>query len=208
MKKLFTFIPLYFGCSFLFSCSGIDKNENEKSSEKNPKEIAFRTFIKKFEMVHLPLHLRVHEGISLEGLQKINNKEDDAFLNSDNKLYCYGILEDTQHIYSLILLYPADVMVPVIYNFEKGGKLISKMNLVNKGCLPDCGFRKCTSDCIIEKSGKITLIDTNDFYLCDDFGEEIPNSRKHSVYQKYYRISRRLGRISEEGDHLRFLEEK
>lgn len=197
MKKRFlqNIFRLILGSCLFISCAYSENEEEKKSVVNNSNERTFRFFVKKFKVLPLPLQLRTHQGISLEDLQKVDEKEAEAFFKSDDNYYCFGMLEDTTHYYSLLLLYPADRVVPRIFTFSKDGELISSEDLIIHGCSGECGFRKCTSDCLIDEKKNISLIDTTDFYECDENGEEIQSSRKHRVEIKKYYLGR-LGKIT------------
>ena len=81
-----------------------------------------------------------------------------------------------------------------MYTFSKEGEFIDKLEMIGNGCFMDCGYRKCTSDCIINEERKIAIIDTVDFYECDDNGEEISESRKYFVETNTFHRSR-LGKF-------------
>ena len=88
----------------------------------------------------------------------------------------------------MILLYPADVVVPQLHTFSKEGKIIDQQELILSGCYMDCGWKKCTSDCFIDAQRNITLIDTSDFFMCDEKGEEILTSREYFVQKMVIRM--------------------
>jgi len=183
-------VLLILGTSLLISCSTTEKKEEEKSPENNSKENTFQKVVNQFPVVSLPLQIRIHQHISAEGLQEIlPNSSEGKFFQEKTSLYGYGLLPDTSHFYSLIVLYPADVMVPQLFNFSKEGKLISRTTLVAKGCTFECGFRKCTSDCIIDADNQITLVDTNDIYSCDEDGNEILSERNYYLIRNKLKIS-------------------
>lgn len=178
---------LILGSPLFISCATTEKEKEKKTEVPPSNERIFKSLLKKFKVLPLPLHLRAHQGISLGGLMKINQSEADTFFDKEENYYCFGMLEDTTHYYSLILLYPADQVVPRIFTFSKSGELISREDLIIKGCSGECGFRKCTSDCLIDEKKNISLIDTTDFFECDENGEEILSSRKHKVeIKKFY----------------------
>lgn len=179
---------LFFVIGFSLACSNSEKKK-EANTENNLKEAAFRKFVNKFKLLSLPIQLRNHTGISLDGLSKINKEEAKIFLNSEGNYYCYGMLSDTTDYYSFILLYPADIVVPQLFTFTKEGEMIDMQELIVNGCFMDCGWRKCTSDCLIDDERNITLIDTSDFYQCDDAGEELPDKREYFMQKITIKMS-------------------
>jgi hypothetical protein len=176
------------------SCTETITSEGKETTKEIAVENNFRRFLKKFPKISLPLNMRIHTGISLENLQKVNNDEAKEFLKGESNYYCYGMLEDTLHYYALILLYPADKVIPEIFTFSKEGEFISSQQLIIKGCAYDCGYRKCTSDCIIDEKKNISLIDTNDFYECDENGEEVLSNREYTTEVRIFNLNR-LGKF-------------
>jgi hypothetical protein len=170
---------------FLFACNSSSGPEQKKEATTAKNEVSFNKLLKEFPVISLPLQIRIHQHISAKGLYEVlSDSPENKFFEEKNSLFCYGLLSDTTLFYSLIMLYPADVMVPQLFIFTKKGELISRTNLVAKGCVFECGFRKCTSDCLIDQENQITLVDTNDIYSCDEDGNELMNKRNHYIIRK------------------------
>ncbi len=181
MKIQHCFILIVF---LIGSCNSPVKTDEQEAEPAHEKITEWKSILKKTPVINLPLQFRIHQGIQIEGLIKINSRQADLFFEGEENYFIYGKLDFSSKIKAIIVLYPADVVVPRIYTFTDEGEFISKQDLFLNGNSMDCGFRYFSSNCIIDENKKITVIDTNTYVDCDDNGEEISNTIKHTITEK------------------------
>jgi hypothetical protein len=178
----------------LFGCnSPQEKTEIKEKSKPFPAPATFRAYLKKFKMLSLPQNFILHKGIDVSGLMEVeSNTSDTLYLEDKVNYFYYGMLPDTSDYYSVILLYPADVIIPVLYTYDKNGKFIANKFLVAKGCGFGCGINYCSSYASIDDKLEITLTDTNDYFICDDNEMEMKDKR-------FYLSRTQNGKVEKDG---------
>src|SRR5437868_237418 len=100
--------------SLLFAFSSCSTNPEAQP----PKETPFRSFLKKFKPIKLPFYYdqNANENPKVESTDI--KSSDTLFIRGDDKylteVLCYGILPDTSKYYGLIVMYPADALIPIL----------------------------------------------------------------------------------------------
>jgi len=173
MRKHFNIFILILGIGLLSCSSCIDKRKDNATD-------SFKQLLKKFKILKLPLQIREGE-IETNGLAfscDKNSKSDTSFI----KFYCmyYGMLPDTNNFYALIVLNPADIILPTLITFDKTGKKINEEIL----CVSGCGGGGPGLDCnpqttIIENDLTIYCVDTIRTVEFDRKGNPIESTRKY-----------------------------
>lgn len=178
--KFFSTMRVIFALLFLAlsSCT----SHQSSTSSINSNLSSFLIFCKKFKPLHLPYSYRLTDLDSdkISGLKELDfNSNDTLFIKSKDmgKAFCYGLLTDTSHFYALIFLFPGDSYYPVMMTYSKNGELLSEENLIANGCSPDCGLKRYSINCKINKDFTINSSDTSIWeYRCDSLGQPIINT--------------------------------
>jgi hypothetical protein len=123
------------------SCTSQEKNDQQKPLPADKKPTEWEVFLKEIPDLNFPLQFKTHQGIPIDGLIKMNSKQADLFFEGETNYFLYGKLNFPSNIKAIIVLYPADVVVPRIYTFTEEGEFISKEDLFLNGNTMDCGFR-------------------------------------------------------------------
>lgn len=181
MKLSSYFVSVVF---LLGSCSSSVNSDQKESEPKDEKRAEWEKILEQTPSAHLPLRLHTHLGIPTVGLTQVNERQAELFFEGEKNYFLYGKLDFPSKIKAIIVLYPADVTVPRIYTFSKEGDFISKQDLFLNGNSMDCGFRYFSSNCFIDENRIITVIDTNSYLDCNDEGEEISKTMKHTITEK------------------------
>ncbi|MBC7438478.1 MAG: hypothetical protein H7250_00635 [Flavobacterium sp.] len=160
----------------------IDKTNNPISKTKD-----FEAFIKKFEILKLPLVIetsKIQDVEKMTPLSKIDLKFIDIRdINPElDNVYPFGILADTLETYKIIYLFPAESYYPVVATFNKNGEIIGKENLNVGGCGSDCGFT-CNEYVKIYSDLKIYSVDSIQSYECDSLGVKENTLRKYTRFK-------------------------
>jgi hypothetical protein len=178
VKRHFT-IFIFIICVGLFSCS----SDSGKNKDNVPS--AFRQLIRKFKPLKLPIQIR--EGEIIE-MNLYDSKSSDTLFIPPCTFY--GILPDTNNYYALIILLPADIMVPDIIIFDKKGEKISEKTLIVSGCGGGGPGLDCTPQTtIIKKDLTIYCVDTIKSVEIDRNGKPIDSTRKYYYVFKNGKIN-------------------
>lgn len=172
----------------LTACSSVSVNDDisdtavktqKKSSKTNLK---FREFLKKFELLRLPLTIKIDE-INLDPTKQLTEK-DNVFIKYQDPgaIYAYGILPDTTDNFKIIWLQPADDYIPIITTFTKDGKKIDSKYIGVGGCGVDCCF-ECSEVIVINKDLTTFSADSIKSCECDSNGPDENTTRRYIRYQ-------------------------
>jgi len=182
--------------TLIFVCS-CNNTKKQTMQTIQPESSTFKTFLQKFKPIDLPFIYRDSYSLTLVDINNLpkldSNSSDTLFLKSEfpDETYCYGILTDTANFYSLIYLFPADALYPVLVTYTKTGKLIDKTYLSVNGCGSDAGLTYCSSTSIINKDLTVFCADTVKYdFICDSVGKEIPNSSEILIDTKKGRLTK------------------
>ncbi|HAH54184.1 MAG TPA: hypothetical protein DCM02_02570 [Flavobacterium sp.] len=169
--------------SFLFVNCKNDTTTSNKTNQLISKSNDFKSFIKKFKVLTLPLIINPMEIQDVENLTPLT-KSDFRFINIHDiepdldKIYPYGILSDTLETYKIIYLFPSEIYLPRIATYKKNGEKISDENLSVGDCGSDCGFT-CKETIKIYKDLKIYSVDSIQSAECDSLGPKESTLRKY-----------------------------
>lgn len=177
---------LIFSSFLLMNCKN-EKMKNDKTDNHISKSKDFETFLKKFEILNLPLVLELSKIQDVENITPLS-KTDLKFIDIKDinpeldNVYPFGILADTLETFKIIYLYPAESYYPIIATFNKNGKRIGKENLNVGGCGSDCGFT-CNEYVKLYSDLKIYSVDSIQSYECDSLGEKENTLRKYTRFK-------------------------
>ena len=178
MKSLFSFL-LFFSIVLISCKSENKKNAIDTTPNINEQKLSIKDYIKKFKLIQFPFYFN-NENIDRNQLFELSKNSNDTLFykfENEDKVYGYGILEDTTNYYSLIYFGVAEGLYPVLCTYSKGGQMINKEILIVHGCGSDCGLRYCSYSVIIKKDYSIYLADTLKYEgTCDSLGNYLPNS--------------------------------
>jgi hypothetical protein len=167
----------------LFDCS------NSEKPVLSIKELAFKKFVSRQNIVDLPLHFDL-DGISDSQTQPmIVDDLDSLFIPTDYAAgRIWGIYKDTSQYFTFITLGAASVYIPQIKIFDKQGNKIQETELLVDGCGADCGYF-CSAIAKVYKDDPTSDIkfyarDSVLFYTCDSVGKETPGTKKHYIKYK------------------------
>ena len=176
-----------------------------RTPEAGKKEVAFRSFLKKFPMLSLPLNLNPDVGLDHSKtehlLDIITEPGDSQFVDSFGlqfKEKAYGILPDTSNCFHVIWLVPVTVYHPVLATYTKTGELIS----VDVIYIGKCGSDECVhcnENTIIDNDYRVYMADTFLNFQCDQPPSDTDKAEVSVIY--------RTGRIPATGKP-EFSEEK
>jgi hypothetical protein len=181
MNRFMRIAVLLFFIGF-FSCSLYNKGKDDVPD-------SFRQLLKKFQLLKLPLRIREGE-IDTKGLTYTvdkNSKSDSLYID----IFCiyYGMLPDTSNYYALVVLTPADNIVPSLIIFDKKGEKISEEALTVRGCGGGPGIDCHLPTTIINNDLTIFCADTIKSVLIDNNGKPIDSTLKYYCEYKTGKIN-------------------
>jgi hypothetical protein len=180
----------YSGFILFISLGLVACSHRNTTNETDPRLEAFHAFIRKFPVLKLPVEIRDDQPVEKEKPELDYQGKDTLF--APGATYGYGILPDTSRYYGVIVLFPADVLVPYIYTFTKSGRLISSERFFVGGCGPGPEVVYCSSSGTLDKNLNIYCADTLQWQDINSSGKAIPGTSGTQV--QYFK-----GRISKTG---------
>lgn len=139
----------------LIACSYMDNNKARKGNEIIDDRVIQHDFFEKTKL-QLPLTFTcdVESETNIEKIDYLEIPENSIFIGS--------LLQLKDKLYAIFIIRGGDIGMPILYIYDKNGKIISSLNLYINGCISDDNG-SIVNTAIIRKDYSILMIDSTKY---------------------------------------------
>ena len=139
----------------LLACSYMDNNKARKGKEIIDDRVIQNDFFEKTKL-QLPLTFTcdVESGTNIEKIDYLEIPENSFFIGS--------LFHLKDKLYAVFVIRGGDIGMPILYVYDKKGKIISSLNLYINGCISDDNG-SIVNSVIIRKDYSILMIDSTKY---------------------------------------------